>query len=169
MKRVVMIGTLCAVLAGCGLIPQRQGDDVSENPNDGISSDIQIRPQARPTVLNVPPPASNARTAEAFDTTTKVQRDAAAEAPRDSAERALGSTVATLGTPTEPGFWLKTPLVTEEMPGRVVVPGNGASAQVTLIPIEGAQGAGSRLSLPAMRLLGLPLTSLSEVDVFASG
>jgi hypothetical protein len=40
---------------------------------------------------------------------------------------------------------------------------------LTLRPIEGAAGAGSRLSIDAMRALGLPLTELVEVQVLPAG
>lgn len=129
-----------------------------------------IRPRARPagaqTVSAAPP--RNARTAEQFDTTTQAEREAAT-APVVSAERSLGTTVASLGAPTEPGFWLKTPLVSAEGPGRVVYPVTGKSVAVTLIPIEGPVTAGSRLSLSALRLLEAPLTGLPEVEVYAGG
>ena len=47
----------------------------------------------------------------------------------------------------------------------IVDPASGKSVAVTLRPIEGPETAGSRLSLAAMRLLGVPLTALVEVDV----
>jgi len=50
----------------------------------------------------------------------------------------------------------------------VVYPGNGKSAQVDLIPIEGPDTAGSRLSLAAFRIIEAPLTGLPEVEVFAA-
>ncbi|MEP2532811.1 hypothetical protein [Shimia sp.] len=77
----------------------------------------------------------------------------------------LGTTVASLGAATEPGMWLKTPLVAKTRPG--TVRWSGKTASVTLIPIEGESGAGSRISLQAMQALGMPLTDLSEVQVSA--
>ena len=41
----------------------------------------------------------------------------------------------------------------------------GKSIDVTLIPIEGAATAGSRMSLQAFQALGAPLTDLVEVNV----
>jgi hypothetical protein len=99
-----------------------------------------------------------------FDTTTAEEREAAA-APV-SAERSLGTTVVSLGDPARPGFWLETSLVSAAGSGRVVYPETGQSAQVELIPID---GGGSRMSLPAMRLIGVPLTGLVEVQVFSGG
>ena len=79
----------------------------------------------------------------------------------------LGRTVASLGDATESGLWLKTPLVAVEGPGRVTYPATGRSTTVTLIPIDGAATAGSRLSLQAMLALGASLTDLPEIDVSA--
>lgn len=77
----------------------------------------------------------------------------------------MGKTVASLGSPTEPGLWLKTPLVQTEAQGRVTNPANGKSSLVTLIPIDGPNTAGSRMSLAALRLIGASLTDLTEVEV----
>ena len=111
---------------------------------------------------------SGANTAESLDTTTAEERAAATQAPASSGA-SLGETVASLGSATEPGLWLKTPLVKKEMPGRVTNPATGKSAAVTLIPIEGPPTAGSRMSLPAMRLIGASLTDLTTVEVSAEG
>ncbi|WP_375690504.1 hypothetical protein [Pseudooceanicola sp. LIPI14-2-Ac024] len=85
-------------------------------------------------------------------------------APEPDASGRLGSTVASLGSPSEPGQWLKTPLVDAEAQGRVVY--EGRSATVTLIPIPAEVGAGSRMSLAAFQALGAPITGLPEVEVF---
>jgi hypothetical protein len=123
-----------------------------------------VRPKARPAVAALPAPG--ARTAEEFDTTTAAEREAAA-APAPAGEAALGRTVASLGDPSAPGFWLETPLVSEVRQGRVRLAATGASVQVELRPIPGAATAGSRLSLAAMRLLGVGLTDLPEIEVYA--
>ena len=110
------------------------------------------------------------RTAEDFDTTTEAERviaTAAAEAASEDEEEALGTTVATLGDPAEPGLWLATPLVAETRPGRLVYPPTEESVLVELRPIAGAATAGSRISLPAIRLLGAPLAGLPEIEVYA--
>lgn len=116
------------------------------------------------TVAPRPPPA-NAASEEAFDTTTRQERKAAAEKPAGG-EALLGTTVASLGDPARPGFWLQTPLVDAPAKGRVEYPANGKSAQVDLIPIDGPATAGSRISLAAMRLIEAPLTELPELRVF---
>lgn len=136
------------------------------------SGEGQIRPQARPEGgrLTAPKPPAAARTVEQFDTTSAEERAAAAAAPAEPAgERKLGETVASLGDPARPGFWLETPLVDTAQPGRVVFPGSGQSAQVELLPIDGPDTAGSRISLAAMRLIEAPLTDLPTVEVFAGG
>ena len=114
------------------------------------------------------PPPSTARTVDQFDTTTAEDRAEALSASRDVGERALGSTIASLGSPTDPGIWLKTPLVGEVIQGRVQYPGNGKSINIELRPSGGAVGAGSQISLAAMRLLEAPLTGLPELLVFAN-
>ncbi len=76
-------------------------------------------------------------------------------------------TIAGLGDPSKPGRWLETPLVAVEINGRVVVPKTGAQAYVTLVPVPGPEGSGSRLSLEAMRALLLPVDDLVELDVYS--
>ncbi|MFP4239361.1 MAG: D-galactarate dehydratase [Rhodosalinus sp.] len=78
----------------------------------------------------------------------------------------LGTTIASLGSPAEGGFWLKTPLVQTETPGRVVFPGTGQTVEVDLRPRGTEPGGGSQISLDAMRALGAPLGGLPEVEVF---
>lgn len=165
----LVLSVLClSMLAGCGglklpefkIKPDRGFADAS--PPEGT-----IRPRARPGGLagaaGYAPP-ENARTVEDFDTTSFSERKAAAMAPEVDGK--LGVTVASLGSPTEPGFWLKTPLTQVQGPGMVIYPATGKSVRLTLIPIEGAKTAGSRMSLAALRLIGAPLTGLAKVDVF---
>lgn len=148
--------SLALALAGC--TGARTGDPVSG-----------AAPDAAPDAprMTAPPPPRTARTAEQFDTTTEAERAAAlAPAPPGGAER-LGTTLASLGDPAAPGFWLETPLVTSTRQGRVVLPGTGTAVQVELRPISGPATGGSRISLAAMRLLGLPLTDIAELEVYA--
>ncbi|MXW86967.1 MAG: hypothetical protein F4103_17635 [Boseongicola sp. SB0673_bin_14] len=115
-----------------------------------------------PRLATSPLEPSAARTVEELDTTTAAERDAAvATGP---AGRLLGRTVASLGDPTAPGFWIETPLVATERPGRLVYPANGNSVEITLIPSEGGS---SRVSLAAMRLLEAPLAGLPTLEVHA--
>jgi hypothetical protein len=138
------------------------------SPSRGAAFAPPIRPsldnsQTRPDLP--PPPPPNARTVEQFDTTTTQDR-AAAVAPPAGGERRLGSTIASLGSPTDPGIWLKTPLVAAVTNGRVDY--NGISVNLELRPSGGALGSGSQISLAAMRLIEAPLTGLPEVSVYAN-
>lgn len=125
---------------------------------------------AGPVAASVPRPPAAAKTQEAFDTTSAAQRaQAAAPAKSEAKLKVLGTTIASLGNPTEPGFWLKTPLVKTETKGRVTNKANGKSSAVTLIPIDGPASGGSRMSLPALRLIEASLGDLTEVEVALEG
>ncbi|MCV3272501.1 hypothetical protein [Roseobacter sinensis] len=108
-------------------------------------------------------PTARANDPDALDQSTAEER-AAATAAR-AGGRSLGQTVASLGSPAEPGFWLKTPLVSAETAGRVRDRRTGEAVAVTLQPISGPPTAGSRLSLSAMRALGVSLTDLVTLEV----
>ncbi len=112
-------------------------------------------------------PAQNAQTVEEFDTTTAEERaEAVVEEPAaESGDGRLGTTVASLGDAGEPGFWIKTPLVSEAKPGRLFYATSGRTVQVQLIP---AGSGGSQVSLAAMRLLDAPLDGLPELVVYAN-
>lgn len=135
-------------------------------PSEGYT----LRPVPRPSggALAAPKPVETARTIEDFDTTTQAQRqEALADDPAASREIKLGTTIVSLGSPTEPGFWMKTPLVSKPTRGRLEYSANGKSVAVDLIPIDGPKTAGSRVSLAALRLLGAPLAGLTEIRVFS--
>lgn len=153
---------LVALLAACStgpLVPQSSVTALEAGPETP-------RPAARPggtsTATRIVP--QGVRTADAFDTTTQAER-VAALAPPARQGRDLGTTIASLGAPGEPGFWLRTPLVSAPVQGRVSHAPSGASLAVELRPSGGAQGSGSQLSLPAFRAMDLPLTSLPELRV----
>ena len=151
MKHLILILPVAA-LAGC-TEPMMTG-----------ASDPGTVPSGAVITSTAPLPPSNASSVEDFDTTTDEQRQAAVAAPASGA-RELGTTIASLGSPTEPGIWMKTPLVSAVTEGRVEY--NGKSVNVELRPSGGAAGSGSQISLAAMRLLEAPLTGLPEVTVFA--
>ena len=110
-----------------------------------------------------PPPPPAATTVDDFDTTTEEDKAEALQIDTPvSAE--LGTTLVTLGSPADPGIWLKTPLVSSLTPGRVTYRSNEANME--LRPSGGAAGSGSEMSLPAMRVLEIPLTEIAEVTVF---
>ncbi len=118
-------------------------------------------PLALDPAMTAPPPPVGARTADALDTTTPEQRAEALAAPEPAGERELGKVAVSLGNATEPGFWLKTSLVSAPVQGRVVT-ASGKSAQVDLLPGTGA----AQLSLAGFRALELNLTDLPQVTVF---
>lgn len=166
MRRITTAIFICAgvALSGCGQMPFfKDRPRADATPPAGTT-----RPQARPTDVRAPDP--KARTADQFDTTSAEDRKKAAAAPaRPEAETALGETVASLGDPARPGFWLETPLVSTPQKGRVLLAETGKTAQVDLIPIDGPATGGSRISLAAMRLIGAALTDLPTLKVFAGG
>lgn len=165
MTRLLIICSLVLGIAGCSNLAARMG--IGQGPQ-GSGAAAQSAGAVLAPATAAPPPPAAATTADALDTTTPEQR-AAAAAPATAPSKALGKTVASLGSPTEPGLWLKTPLVQAEAQGRVTNPANGKSSLVTLIPIEGPNTAGSRMSLAALRLIGASLTDLTEVEVALEG
>ena len=118
-----------------------------------------------PTLDPTPPPKppAAARTVDQFDTTTAEDKAEALAVEADAPVKDLGTTLATLGPPAEPGIWLKTPLVSSLMKGRVSY--KGKDANMELRPSGGAAGSGSQISLAAMQTLGIPLTEIAEVSV----
>jgi hypothetical protein len=175
MKQLILRVALVLSLSACG--------EQIKNPFEGLMK----RPEAAETKADEPLSAINipdetvvdpsttetaavvvgggGQSAEVLDTTTEAEKKAATIAPAGASE--LGSTVASLGDPTEQGFWLRTPLVSAETQGSVETEG-GAVVQVKLIPIDGPVSAGSRISLAAMRALGLGLTELATLKVSKS-
>ncbi|MEM9581376.1 MAG: hypothetical protein AAF891_11885 [Pseudomonadota bacterium] len=152
-----------ALLAGCAAQPNTPNTALSGNEGAGPP-----RPELRPASLGRSVPKA-AKTVEQFDVTTAEERAQAAKVPVEGGEQRLGLTIASLGDPTDAGFWIKTPLVKAQVKGRVVYPGTGKSVQVDLLPIDGEATAGSRLSLAAFRVIEAPLTELPQVEVFSGG
>lgn len=110
---------------------------------------------------------------EALQAEPELEPEAVAEPVQEATDFQPGwvgarQTIAGLGDPTIPGRWLETSLVSQERNGRVVVRKTGATAHVTLIPVAGDPGAGSRLSLEAMRALLAPIDELVELDVYSN-
>ena len=151
MRQLLITCLTLPVLAACG--------------DTGLFGVRPEQPEAAPITTAAPAPPPEARTAEELDTTTAEDR-AAAVAPVGRPEQELGRTIASLGDPTDPGFWIRTPLVSEPGKGRLEDPTSGTSVQVDLIPLAADPGAGSQVSLPALRLLGVPLTDLPELIVY---
>jgi hypothetical protein len=146
MSGILRALSICLLAGGCGLVdPFRSADE--------------------------PPPAGaadpGAATAEPATTEPATEDPPAPEEP--AAATLPATTVASLGDVARPGLWMRTPLVSAPMRGRVIDPATGASVVLDLIPLEAAPGAGSRLSLAAYQALGLPLTSLPELRVEPAG
>lgn len=118
--------------------------------------EAQIAPAVSTTPLG-----AQGRSATALDTTTEAEKVAARSAPAASGERELGRATVALGPPAETGLWLRTPLVTSAVPGRIVS-ASGTSLAVELRPGTG----GALLSLGAFQALGLRLTDLPVVTVY---
>ncbi len=160
-------------ISGCSQLSGRPQQSVAADEPDRSASNMVARPRARPSdgpairpLLGAIP--ESAHTAEQFDTTTAEERAVAlGKATGGIRERLLGKTIASLGDPTEGGFWLKTPLVDKPVVGHIKISANGRSVQVDLIPIDGPKTGGSRISLAAIRALGTPLTGLPELVVYA--
>ena len=169
--RLAILLPLVAAIGACAqlkrLVPQRQ------QPAPAASAVDVAVPEAPEEVAAVVTQAgraqalpANRRTAEDFDTTTAEERAvavaAAEQAPAD-AERLLGRETASLGDATEPGLWVKTPLVDANTQGRVAWPDKGTTVLVELRP--GSNGA--QISLAALRLLEASLTDLPTVEIYA--
>lgn len=148
MRSHLLLAPLLALsLSGCGLFQPHV-------PNSAPGTDKAPPPATAPVLGEGQSPAS-------LDQTSAADAAAAKAAPT-VAGRPLGNVSVALGSPTEQGFWLKTPLVAAPGKGRVTL-ASGKSVAVDLQPGQG----GSLLSLAAYRALGLALTELPQVTVAA--
>ena len=158
MSRSALSLVVVIALSGCGLWPDQT--PVRSTPTTGLDA-----PQSAAAVGS---PAANAalgsrsQRPEELDTTTAADKETALAAVASTKERRLGTAVVALGPPAETGIWLKTGYVTEVVQGRVET-ATGQSLAVELRPGTGA----ALLSLAAFQALGLPLTDLPELTVFA--
>lgn len=159
MKTLVLIPVLALALSGCALI-QKPGDTARPGAVTG-PSEAQAATEFAPAVATTALGA-RAASAAALDKTTAEEKAAALSAPAKGGERQLGKVVVALGPPAEQGIWLSSTLVKEVTQGRIAT-ADGKSLAVELRPGSG----GALLSLAAYQALGLPLTGLPEVTVFA--
>lgn len=171
MKHYIILGVAIVALAGCAGVTDRLG--LGKRGADAAPPAAEVEAEARAeaslsSATAAARPPAGARTADALDTTTAEQR-AEASKPAEAGAKSLGTTVASLGSATEPGLWMKTPLVKSEMQGRVTNPATGKSSTVELIPLDGPASGGSRMSLSALRLIGASLTDLTKVEVSTNG
>jgi len=160
-------GVVMALMAGAMLAGCTEGMFAPKTGKTGPGAMVEGGEVEKPGDGVAPKPPASARTVDQFDTTTEAEKQAAAAKPAAAAEKRLGTTIASLGDPTDPGFWAETPLVRVAQSGRLEFPGNGNSVQVELRPSGGPAGSGTRVSLPAFQVLGAPLTGLPELVVFA--
>lgn len=152
--RQIIILTAALALAGCMQLPGAKSRTGAPN----------VPAAPAPITATALPPPTGATSADTLDTTTPEQKRQALAIPVKAAPKKLGETVASLGAPADPGFWLRTPLVSAKSQGRVEL--NGKSIAVELRPGNGPKGGGSQLSLAAFRALGLGLTDLPKVTVY---
>ncbi|MEE4347135.1 MAG: hypothetical protein V2I53_10085 [Paracoccaceae bacterium] len=156
MKHVLFLSLSGLLLAGCA--------DFALTPQGGQQASA---PSSAPAASTRPPLTGAPRTVADFDRVTEEERQAAIATPT-AASGAIGITVASLGDPARPGFWMETPLVSTPTRGSVLYRPTGRRLNVDLIPIDGPPSGGSRLSISAMRMLDAPLTGLPQVDVFVN-
>ena len=155
MKQIILIPVVAlSVLSGCGLV-QKIG-----RPAAAPGSAVEIAPPVATTTLQ--PVMGQAQSAAALDQASAAEKTAAV-AKTGQSEQKLGMAVVALGSPPEQGFWVKSALVKAEGKGRVVT-ASGASVNVDLIPTDGA----ASLSFSAFRALGLGLTDLPDVTIYAN-
>lgn len=159
MRQLAPFPVLALALSGCALFQPQ--DTARPGPVTGPSTpeaETEFAPAVAATALG-----ARAVSAAALDSTTEAEKAAALAAPAAGGERALGRTVVALGPPAEQGLWLSSALVTAVTPGRIETAA-GKSLAVELRPGTG----GALLSLAAYQALGLALTELPEVQVFAN-
>ena len=155
MKHVLSVLLLVA-LPGCAILSGNGGGAPAQGAGP---SDPQPAAEMATATTAL---GARAVSAEVLDTTTAEEKAAALAAPAASGERELGRVVVALGPPAEQGLWLSTSLVTEAVQGRVETAA-GKSLSLQLRPGTG----GALLSLAAFQALGLGLTELPEIRVFA--
>lgn len=173
MKSVrIFVGSLLVLVAlgGCAQLGRTSaGGDARPDAADVAvltPSDETTRPQARPGSAGVAGLGSGGMRPDALDQTTAEERRVALAPPAARTEL-LGETLAALGSPSEGGIWLRTGLVTRVQPGRVELQQGPGSLRVELRPSGAPAGAGSQLSLAGFTTLGVPLTQLVGLRVYA--
>lgn len=155
MKQMLLIPVMSLSVAGCS------GLDM----NNILPGPPHLQNQSSASGNLPPAPADDAITVDELDTATEEDRIAAATTAPNVAAGSLGVTVASLGDPTAPGFWVETPLVSSETQGRVQSQASGRTVKVTLRP---SSTGGSRVSLSTLQLLDLDISGLHELVVFGS-
>ncbi len=152
MRILVPLSLVLLLGSGCAVI-----DRLKPKPAPAPEPVVSAEP------LTAIAPIGEGTAAAALDATSEAEKQAALAAPAATGERELGKVAASLGSPAEQGIWLRTTLVKAPGKGRVVI-ASGKSVAVDLLPGQ----SGAQLSLAAYRALGLGLTDLPEVTVFAN-
>ena len=158
---MAMVPILVLGVAGCDLF--RFQDRARPDPTPAAGS--TATPQSRRAPDVTAPPRGVTTTVASLDTVSDAEKAEARAAAAADAGAALGTETVSLGSPTEPGLWVKTALVSEDTPGTVRT-GGGDAVAVTLRPLEGAGGA--QISLSALQALGLPLAGLHPLALARS-
>lgn len=158
MNKILLTCVVLAGLSGCGLWPGKV--PFRKDPTTGADASQAAAAVTSPVATTVL--GTRSARPEELDTTSTAEKETALAATATSQEQTLGTVVVALGPPAEQGIWLKTALVTEVMAGRIET-ATGQSLAVELRPGTG----GALLSLAAYQALGLPLTALPEMTVFA--
>lgn len=157
MQKIVSLGLVLSTLSGCAALDRINPFDRSPDRRAAAADAAPVTPPPQnPMVMG------EGRSAAVLDTSSEAEKAAALAVPAMAAERELGRVTVSLGSPAEAGFWLRSPLVGAAGKGRVQTAG-GQSVAVDLLPGQ----SGAQLSLAAFRALGLSLTDLPEVTVFA--
>lgn len=161
MRIIAPILVVLALTSGCSVLDRFGPDRRAAAPNPAGGG--ETAPADAPLTALQPLGQTGAATAAALDQTSVAEKKAAVAALAAAGERPLGQVAVSLGNPAEQGFWLRTTLVSAAGKGRVETAG-GQSVAVDLLPGQ----SGAQLSLAAFRALGLTLTDLPQVSVFAN-
>ncbi|SFI45690.1 hypothetical protein [Jannaschia pohangensis] len=161
MTRLLLI--LPIALAGCSDFPIFNRAPDAPAPAPSAPAAPAPETAAAPAAV-LTGPATSAASLDTVSDADKAAARAAAETAPAGGE--LGQVTVSLGSPTDPGLWVKTDLVTEDTPGTVRT-GSGEAIAVTLRPLGGAGGA--QISLSALQALGLPLGGLHPVTLARAG
>ena len=150
MMRAFSLVSLSLALTGCSVFER-----------DAAPADPRMATEFAPAVSTTALGAAGHAPA-ALDKTSDAEKAAALSAPAAGGEVALGKAVAALGPPAQAGLWVESALIKAPGQGRVVAP-NGQSLALELRPGSG----GALLSLSAYQALGIALTDLPEIAIYA--
>lgn len=159
MRHLLPLFLVLTLGSGCALVDRL----AKPGPATNAPAPPVTPPVTPPVSTQNPMVLGQGAPAAALDQTSDAEKTAALNAPATGGERELGKVTVTLGSPAEPGIWLRSALVSTAGKGRVVTSG-GQSVAVDLLPGTG----GAQLSLAAYLALGLSLTALPEVTVYAN-